>query len=134
MSAFVSSPVPAKRFACRSRAPSTLSLIAADASPSRRSDSRSYSTRDTFLWTSIRFYGLGKPEAEALGKQEQAELCIEKDLPPGGMNQTEIVRLVKTNAGLGRNVTLAALRAMVGRRDLQTRQAGLRPAPIVHRP
>jgi hypothetical protein len=88
----------------------------------------------TALWTyeqdydgelrSGRFYGLGRPEAEALSKQEQAELCIEKDLPAGAMNQTEIVRMVKRNAGMGRNLALDALNALVRQGHLEEGKEG----------
>lgn len=67
-----------------------------------------------------RFFGLGRPEKEALSKQQQAELCIEKDLPAAGLSQKDLVELVRSNAGVGRNSVLAALQAMVGRRELIT--------------
>ena len=53
-SAFASIRVPANRAACRARAAFTRLRIAADGSPSRSSDSFSYSTRGTSIWISIR--------------------------------------------------------------------------------
>lgn len=74
-----------------------------------------------------RFFGLGRPTAEALGKQEQAELCILKDMTDG-MNQTELVNLVKESAGVGRNTTLAAINALVARGELYPRVGRARGA------
>ncbi len=59
-----------------------------------------------------RFFGLGEPEGQALSKQQQAELCIVKDMVDG-TNQTGIVELVKANAGIGKGTALAALRRLV---------------------
>lgn len=59
-----------------------------------------------------RFFGLGKPEAAELSKQEQAELCIMMDIQ-NGMNQSQLVGLVKQEAGIGRHTALSAIRRLV---------------------
>jgi len=105
---------------------------------------RSTKTRDTpvkpfsALWTYEqdaagellrgRFFGLGEPEGQALGKQQQAELCILKDASDG-MNQSELVDLVKENAGVGRHTALAAIRRLADTGQLVARNgAGPRGA------
>lgn len=67
-----------------------------------------------------RFFGMGKPEAGDLSKQDQAELCILKDMRDG-MIQSQIVALVKENAGIGRNTTLAAINSLERQRKLYAR-------------
>lgn len=59
-----------------------------------------------------RFFGLGRPDGGAMSKQEQAELCIMADMADG-MSQSKIVQMVKVNANVGRNTTLAAIRRLV---------------------
>ena len=73
-----------------------------------------------------RFYGLGKPESDALSKVEQAELCIASDIPAAGANQTELVDLVKASTGVGRNTTLEAIGNLVRRRVIEGRPGGVK--------
>ncbi len=70
-----------------------------------------------------RLFGMGKPEGDKLSKQEQAEQCILADMADG-MNQREIVDLVKREAGVGKNTTIAALRRLVDDRKLRTQEGG----------
>jgi hypothetical protein len=97
---------------------------------------RSTKTRDTpvesfaALWTyeqdrtgelaAGRFFGMGRPEQGSLSRQEQAEMCILKDMT-NGMNQTQIVELAKEKAGVGRNTTLAAIHSLVENGHLHAR-------------
>jgi putative DNA primase/helicase len=67
-----------------------------------------------------RFYGLGRPEQVKLSKQEQAELCIMRDMEDG-MNQTQLVNLVKDNAGIGRHTAIAAVQSLAGQKRLHAR-------------
>lgn len=67
-----------------------------------------------------RFFGLGKPENRGLSKQEQAELCILKDMRDG-MNQSEIVDLVKQNAEVGRHNAIAAIKSLESQGKLYAR-------------
>jgi len=100
---------------------------------------RSTKTRDACvepfaaLWTcdlddagelaSARFFGLGRPENEALTKADQASLCILTDLRDG-MSQSQIVKMVKDQAGVGRNTTLAALKRLTGQGKLTAQVGG----------
>lgn len=68
-----------------------------------------------------RFFGLGQPEGGALSKQEQAELCILKDMT-NGMNQTQLVDLVKRETGIGRHTALGAIRRLVDGGKLREEQ------------
>ena len=63
---------------------------------------------------------MGRPETETLGKQQQAELCILKELT-NGMNQSQLVDLVRQEAGVGRNTTIAAIKRLVDSGKLYAR-------------
>ncbi|OQA11502.1 MAG: hypothetical protein BWY63_03927 [Chloroflexi bacterium ADurb.Bin360] len=58
-----------------------------------------------------RFFGTGAPSG-TLPAIEEAQLCIKLELH-GSVNQSRIVEMVKDAAGIGRNTTLKAIRAMV---------------------
>jgi hypothetical protein len=64
-----------------------------------------------------RFFGLGAPEDLKLSKQEQAELCIIKEMEDG-MNQTALVRLTKQEAGIGRHTALAAIQSLISQKKV----------------
>jgi hypothetical protein len=70
-----------------------------------------------------RFFGLGRPESEALTKREQAEMCLILDLPDGA-SQAQAVELLKEQAGVSRCTTLAALKSLVRQKKLYTEAGG----------
>lgn len=72
---------------------------------------------------SARFFGLGRPESDALSKADQASLCILTDLRDG-MTQSQIVNLVKEQAGVGRNTVLQVLARLTAQGKLIARPAG----------
>jgi AAA domain/DnaB-like helicase N terminal domain len=69
---------------------------------------------------SARFFGLGRPESQALSKPDQAALCIMTELR-NSMSQTDIIKMVSDQAGIGRNTTLATLDKLVGQGKLTAR-------------
>lgn len=79
-----------------------------------------------------RFFGLGRPETEAMTKAEQARVCILTDLQDG-WSQSQIVAHVKAEAGVSRCTTLAALKKLTHERRLYARVGGPGQAVIYER-
>jgi hypothetical protein len=78
-----------------------------------------------------RFFGMGRPENEAMTKQQQAELCITMDMTDGA-NQSQLVELCKA-AGIGRSTALAAIGSLVESGKMTARPGGAKNALLYYR-